>query len=138
MKAFLIILIVAIVGLWALSLITGTPSLFNSISPLLGAVSAALGLALKLQNKEPDESPDGKKTTRNGKKLRTDNEKKPFRMAASFRSGFLGGLVGGGAAGLLSGFLYYAAAGKPALATAVFNWNDTLFLVSYAVITGAV
>ena len=138
MKAFLIILIVAIVGLWAVSLITSTPSLFNAISPLLGAISAALGLVVKLWNKEPDESPAGKKRPRERQKSRTHHEKKPFRMAASFRSGFLGGLVGGGAAGLLNGFLYYAAAGKPVLATAVFNWNDILFLVSYAVITGAV
>jgi hypothetical protein len=138
MKAFLIIIIIAIVGLWALSLITGTPSLLNSISPLLGAIAAALGLALKLWDKEPDESPAGKKRTRKRQGLRTEKEKKPFRMAASFRSGFLGGLIGGGAAGLLNGFLYYATAGKPALATAVFNWNDILFLVSYAVITGAV
>ncbi len=138
MKAFLIFLIVVIVGLWAVSLITSTPTLFSSINSLLATVSVALGLALKLRNKEPDESAADKKGTLKPEESRTGNRKKPFRMADSFRSGFLGGLIGGGVAGLLNGFLYYAVAGKPVLAAAVVNWNEILFLVSYAVITGAV
>lgn len=129
MKAFLIILIVAIVGLWAVSLISSTPNLFSSFGALLAVISSAVGLVMKLQDKEPDDSPGGKKKSRKRQKLRTDREKKPFRQAVSFRSGFVGGLIGGGAAGLLNGFLYYAAAVK---------LNDIVFLVSYAVITGAV
>jgi len=138
MKAFLIILIVVIVALWAVSLKTSTGTPFDSMNSLLAGVGVAVGLVWKLWSKEPAEPPAGKKGSRQGRKKRTNHEKKPFRMADSFRSGFLGGLIGGGAAGLLNGFLYYAAAAKLAPATAVLKWNDILFLVSYAVITGAV
>lgn len=99
-----------------------TTALTSALFPLLSLLLNSYG-ALKKAKENKSES------------VQTAAKKSEFALAASFKSGLFGGLIGGGAGGLLNGASYYLAARPNVTLT---TWENVFGTFTLACVYGAV
>lgn len=100
------------------------------ITTLVNTMISAIALAIKLKSEKPETRSQAKK--RSAKTT-------PFRVAPSFKSGFVGALIGGGLAGLVTGVSYYLSGRHPTSPAFLPVTPDSiLWNFSFACVSGAV
>jgi hypothetical protein len=100
------------------------------ITTLVNTIISALALAIKWKSENQAAISPAKKRSA---------KTKPFRVAPSFKSGFVGALIGGGLAGLVTGVSYYLSGRHPPLPTFQPVTPDSiLWIFSFACVSGAV
>ena len=109
-----------------------SPERTHELAPMLISLSAlllSLAVALGFFKKSPpaDENQDPK----------TGPKPRQFRLAPSFKSAFLGGLIGGGSAGLINGVVYYLSSQKSSDFKAA-GWDAIGLTFVFALVSGGV
>src|SRR6266545_4058565 len=104
-------------------------STITVITTVVNTLFGGIALFLKLKPEKPPETNQDKKSPR---------VRKPFRVAPSFKSGFVGGLIGGGLGGLVSGVLYYLSARHPVANLLPATWDHILWNFIFGCVCGAV
>ncbi len=99
------------------------------ITTVVNTLFGGIALFLKLKPEKSVEVSQDKKPAA---------ARKPFRVAPSFKSGFVGGLIGGGLGGLVSGVSYYLSARHPVANLLPATWDHILWNFIFGCVCGAV